>query len=234
MPDSSHARSLAHAKDEILKAAIPHVLFDGWVDSVITLAVNETGIDENLVLEAFPRGAIDLALFYHASGDCAMVKALAAADLDTLRFSEKVAYAVQARLEIADKEAVRRGLTLFALPQNATDGVSALWSTVDTIWTALGDTDDDVNWYTKRATLSGVYSATVLYWLGDESESNVDTWAFLNRRIENVMQFEKVKSAFKKSPLGPIFDGATQWIKAPNPDHKSMYPGYTGGDHSDH
>ena len=67
---------------------------------------------------------------------------------------------------------------------------------------ALGDTSEDINWYSKRASLSAVYGATVLYWLGDDSTGHEATWDFLDRRIENVMQFEKAKAAFMANPLG--------------------------------
>jgi ubiquinone biosynthesis protein COQ9 len=124
------------------------------------------------------------------------------ADLTALRFREKVTYAVRLRLELVDKEAVRRGVALFALPQHGLEGAALIWGTANVIWNALGDTSRDINWYSKRATLSAVYSATVLYWLGDSSENNADTWAFLDRRISNVMQFEKIKAGFGQNRIG--------------------------------
>ena len=130
-----------------------------------------------------------------------MVERLRAADLGGMRFRDRTAHAVRLRLELADKELVRRGMALFALPQNAATGARLIWETSDEIWTALGDTSKDYNWYTKRTTLAGVYSSTALYWLGDQSAENADTWAFLDRRIENVMQFEKVKAQVTKNPL---------------------------------
>ena len=91
---------------------------------------------------------------------------------------------------------------------HAADGAKAIWGTADRIWTALGDTSQDLNWYTKRATLSGVYGATVLYWLGDASPGNQATWEFLDRRIDGVMQFEKLKASFRENPLGKaLMDG---------------------------
>jgi hypothetical protein len=93
---------------------------------------------------------------------------------------------------------------LFALPQHGAQGAELIWGTCDAIWTAIGDTSRDINWYSKRATLSAVYGATVLYWLGDDSDGNEATWAFLDRRIENVMQFEKAKAQFNKSPIGKL------------------------------
>ena len=120
-----------------------------------------------------------------------------------LRYRDRVATAVRFRLEaVPDKELVRRGTTLFALPKHAADGARAIWGTADAIWTALGDTSRDLNWYTKRATLSAVYAATVLFWLGDDSPGHQATWEFLDRRIDDVMQIEKAKAAFRENPLG--------------------------------
>ena len=228
MTETSEMTPLQKAKEDILAAAMPHVVFDGWTNIVLNAAAREAGVDADLAREAFPRGAIDLALFYHGKGDCALMQAISEADFTGMRFSEKVAYAVKTRLKLADKEAVRRGVTLFSLPLNLGDGIKATWSTVDIIWTSLGDTSYDVNWYTKRATLSGVYSSTVLYWIGDDSAGDQATWDFLDRRIAGVMQIEKVKGRIKDTPLGKVMNQATSWIKAPDPDHKSRYPGFGG------
>ncbi|MEQ9261183.1 MAG: COQ9 family protein [Roseovarius sp.] len=182
-------------KTKLLEAAKPHVPFDGWSEATFRAAVADAGVAPALARAVCPRGAVDLALAFHEEGDKAMLARLEAEDLSALRFRDRVAAAVRFRLEaVEDRELVRRGMTLFALPHHALDGAQALWRTCDRIWTALGDSSDDVNWYTKRATLSGVYGSTVLYWLGDESEGHERTWAFLDRRIEDVMQFEKVKA----------------------------------------
>lgn len=187
--------------DKLLSAAEAHVPFDGWSPATFDAAVRDTGIDSAVARAALPRGAVDLALAYHAAGDRAMVARLADAELGDMRFRDRIAAAVRYRLEAADREMVRRGTTLFALPQHAADGARAIWGTADQIWTALGDTSDDVNWYTKRATLSGVYGATVLYWLGDDSADNAATWAFLDRRIADVMQIEKLKAKTRDNKL---------------------------------
>ena len=142
-----------------------------------------------------------------------MLKRLSETDLSEMKFRDRIAAAVRFRLEAADPELVRRGAAIFALPQNAATGSKLVWETCDKIWTVLGDQSADYNWYTKRMTLSGVYSATVLYWMGDESEDHADSWAFLDRRIENVMQFEKVKGAAMKLPFLPQILGT---IRAPN------------------
>lgn len=194
-------REQTAAADQILMAALDHVPFDGWADATLLAAAQDTGVDPALARILFPRGGLDLALAYHRRGDAEMLAALATKNLDTLRFRERVNLAVRLRLETAEREAVRRAAALMALPQNAPAAARAVWDTADAIWNALGDTSVDGNWYSKRVILSAVYSATVLFWLGDESADAADTWAFLDRRIEDVMRFEQSKAKIKASPL---------------------------------
>jgi len=192
-------------KNRLVDAALTHVAFDGWSEETLKLAASDCDIPLAEAQALFPRGAVDLALGYHQQGDDRMAEEMAASDLASMRYRDRVAHAIRLRLELADKEAVRRGTTLFALPQNAGDGAKAIWGTADRIWECLGDTSRDVNWYTKRMTLSAVYSSVVLFWLGDESEGAEATWEFLDRRIENVMQFEKTKAQLRENPLVKSF-----------------------------
>lgn len=207
-------------KGRLLQAAVMHVPFDGWSQATFDAAIADSGVDRTVAQSVCPRGAVDLALYFHAKGDAAMLARLAETDLADMKFRDRVAAAVRFRLEVVeDKETVRRGTALFALPVYAADGAKAIWGTADAIWSALGDTSEDVNWYTKRATLSGVYSATVLYWLGDTSEDHADTWAFLDRRIDDVMQIEKLKAQVNNSPVLSKLMAGPNWllshVKAP-------------------
>ncbi len=221
-------------KEQLLDAALNHVMFDGWSDATFTAAVQDSGLDMAVAKMACPRGAIDLAIAYHQRGDVLMLARYESEDLSALRYSEKITALVRFRMEaVSDKEAVRRGTTLFALPQHAGDGAKLIWGTADAIWNALGDTSRDSNWYSKRATLSAVYSATVLFWLGDTSDDHADTWAFLDRRIENVMQFEKVKAQANASPLLKPFLAGPKWalslLKAPPETPRNDLPGHLSG-----
>ena len=192
--------SYLQIKNQLLHAAMVHVPFDGWSEATFQAAVRDTGIDLTMSAAVCPRGAVDLAIAYHHRGDALMLESLQDVDFSEMRFRDRVATAVRFRLEaVGDKEAVRRATTLFALPTHAGDGAKLIWSTVDQIWSALGDSSEDVNWYTKRATLGAVYSATILYWLGDNDPDSAATWEFLDRRIDNVMQIEKLKIRVKKS-----------------------------------
>ncbi len=219
------------AMDQLLDAALLHVAFDGWSQTAFQAAVADSGVDPAIARGLCPRGALDLAVAFHVKGDDAMASALIAADLDQMRFRDRVAYAVRLRLEAApDREAVRRGATLFALPMHAAEGARLIWGTADRIWTVLGDTSQDLNWYTKRASLAGVYSATLLYWLGDDSLDNAATWEFLDRRIDDVMRVESAKAAARKNPLfRPVMAGQ-DWLasRVRAPSARSG-PGLPGG-----
>ena len=206
---------------QLLAAALPHVAFDGWSETSLRAACQDLSITRQMAALACPRGAIDLAIRFHHDGDGAMQVVLQKTDINAMKIREKITFSVRARLDaIRDKEAVRRGATLMALPQHAAEGAGLVWGTCDRIWAAIGDSSADVNWYTKRLTLSSVYSATVLYWLGDNSPNHQDTWTFLDRRIENVMQFEKFKAQVNANPLAKQLLAGPNWllskIKAPS------------------
>ena len=217
-------------KTRLLEAAKPQVPFDGWSEATLRRAAQDAGIDGAMVDAVCPRGAIDLALAAHDAVDAEMVATLEATDLGAMRFRERVACAVRLRLELVeDRELVRRGMMLFFLPHYAAESTRAIWRTADRIWTALGDTSDDVNWYTKRATLSGVYGSTLLYWLNDESEGQAETWEFLDRRIEDVMQIEKIKARTRDSRvLSALMSGPASVlsrVRAPSGIDKAGMPG---------
>ena len=197
----SKGLDVGHLRESLLSKMLGHVVFDGWSEVSLKAAMAEAGVPRDLLRVIVPRGVLDLAADYHRHGDQQMLDRLAAADLSALRFRDKIARAVRLRIEAADRELVRRGAAFFALPQNALTGSQLIWGTADAIWTALGDTSDDFNWYTKRATLAAVYSATVLYWLGDESPGHEATWAFLDRRIADVMRIEELKARTRENPL---------------------------------
>jgi len=219
-------------KAAILDAALTHVAFDGWSDETLKRAAEDANVPLAEARGLFPRGAVDLALAFHARGDAKMLAALEEVDLEGMRFSDRIAHAVRLRLEAieGDREAVRRAASLFALPQNAAAGAGAVWGTADAIWRALGDTSEDLNWYSKRATLSGVYSSTLLYWLGDETAGHEATWGFLARRIDDVMRIEKVKGQLRANPLTKGLMAGPEWlaskVRAPRRTPPADMPGH--------
>ena len=223
---------LAKARAAVVAAALPHVAFDGWSDRTLAAAVEDAGIDPGLARLAFPRGGVDLALAFHDQKDAELAADLGSADLLGLRFRDRVAYAVMRRLELlaGEREAVRRAAALFALPTHAADGARAIWRTADTIWNALGDDSHDFSWYSKRVTLSAVWSSALLYWLGDDTPGASATREFVARRIDNVMQVEGVKAKIRANPLAAALLKGPQAIldrvRAPGDSARSEMPGF--------
>lgn len=201
--------------DRLIDAALNHVIFDGMGDQAIAGGARDIGMSPALARVHLPRGGADLAAAYHRRGDAALRDRLRQTPPEG-RFRERVSQAVMQRLSLSNRELARAGATVLALPQNAALGARLIWETADAIWDGLGDRSQDVNWYSKRATLSAVYGATVLYWLGDDSADAEDTRAFLDRRIEGVMRFEKVKGRISALPgVSALAQAATGWIRRP-------------------
>lgn len=215
LPGSTHSQHDDHVdalRARILAAALPNVAFDGWTTRLMREAADAAGLTHGEMRLAFPGGILDLVDYFLADGDRRMEEALSRRDLAALKIRERITAAVRMRIEVdlAHREAARRAVTLLSLPLSGTAGPRALYRTVDTIWRAIGDRSTDFNFYTKRATLAGVYSAVTLYWFADQSEDFANTWAFLDKRIEDVMQIEKAKASLRKAgewlpdPLGLI------------------------------
>ena len=213
-------------RDALIDAALGHVPFEGMNDQALAAGARDLGLSADAARVMVPQGGAGLAAAYHRRGDQALRDWLAT-DPPQGRFRDRVTAAVWHRLDLADRELVRAGAAVLALPQNGPLGARLIWETADAIWSGLGDTSKDVNWYSKRAILSGVYAATVLFWLGDDSPGKADSRAFLDRRIEGVMRFEKMKSSARKLPgAAMLADLATGWIRAPQPRD---LPGRDGG-----
>jgi len=203
MPDEAAAEDpLEAARDRLLNAALEHVPFDGWSRRAMTAAAAETDTPPGLVRLAFPRGPLDMLLRLHRNLDREMTAQIVRKPPEG-GMTARVTAAIRLRIELGapHREAIRRGAAFLGLPTNAGEAPRVLFRTADAIWTALGDSSRDYNWYTKRLTLSGVYGATALRWLGDESEGSERSWAFLDRRIADVMRIERCKSRIRGNPL---------------------------------
>ena len=186
---------LARARAQILQAALVHVPFDGWTEATLCRAVADAGLDPSIGRRALPGGAIDLVEYFIADADRRMLGALEVLELPSMPVRERIATAVRTRLaqNLVHREAVGRAISLLALPLNGPRALKTLYRTVDAMWHAAGDRSTDYNFYSKRVLLAGVYSATVLYWLNDQSDDQANTAAFVDRRIADVMRIEKAK-----------------------------------------
>lgn len=186
----------AELKAAIVDAALLHVPFDGFTDKVLRQAGEEAGAGKETVARLFPDGPLSLVEACSTFVDEELERRLSALDLKSLKVRERIATAVLTRLDILrpQKEAARRAAAFLSLPPHLPLATKLLYQTVDVMWRAAGDTSTDFNFYTKRAILAGVWSATLLRWFNDTTEHEQATRDFLAARIENVMTFEKFKA----------------------------------------
>ncbi|OYY64631.1 COQ9 family protein [Sphingomonas sp. 28-62-11] len=188
--------------DEIRAALAPliadNAAFDGWTNEALMLAAEQAGFDQDIARLAFADGAVAMIDAWFAHVDDAMTIAVPAVALERMKVRAKITALVEARLAVVadNREALRRALAVLAMPQNIARAARLGWRTVDLIWRQAGDTATDYNHYTKRTILGAVYASTITVFINDESEDWADTRAFLARRIEGIMRFEKAKAGF--------------------------------------
>ncbi len=196
-------------KEAFLNAVLGHVPFDGWSAAAFSAGARDAHVDTDRAASLFPRGISDVAAFFGES-----VAAKLETGLEGLAEREP---SVRRRIAIG----VRSLITLFAEHREAVrrlppphNPAASLYRITDVIWRAAGDRSTDYNFYTKRGLLAGVVTTTYLYWLDDESEDFADTWAFLDRRIEDVLQIQMLRGRLEK--VGRRLSGPIEaWRKSP-------------------
>lgn len=179
-----------------------HAAFDGWSDEAVERAAADAGIDPAAAKLAFPKGATDMIDAWFATIDAEMEASFIAEELEAMPIHKRIRAAILKRLDIArpHKEALRRAIAILAMPKNVPLAGKLGWRSADAMWRLAGDTSTDINHYSKRTILGGVYGSTIMAWLDDESDGESETIAFLDRRLGNVAQFEKLKRKFRMDP----------------------------------
>jgi ubiquinone biosynthesis protein COQ9 len=190
--------------DEVRAALAPIIArnagFDGWSDAAVHAAADEAGVDRDVAKLAFKDNAIDMIDAWIDSIDMELAHRLPAEKLAAMKIRDRITALLATRLDIMapDRESLRRAMAIMAMPQNLARSAKIGWRSADRMWRLAGDTASDFNHYTKRMTLSAVYASTLSVFVNDESDNFADARAFLDRRIDNVMQFEKVKFQAKQ------------------------------------
>lgn len=194
---------LADATLDELRAALAPSLaanaaFDGWNQRALDATADGLGVDRDVARLAFADGPLAMIDAWFAHIDSAMLDGLSPEALAGMKIRARITALVEARLALLApyRDALRRALAILAMPQNLGKASKLGWRAADAIWRAAGDTATDYNHYTKRMTLGSVYAATIAVFVQDESEEWADTRAFLGRRIEGILRFEKAKAGF--------------------------------------
>ena len=192
---------LEQMRRKLALAVGENAVFDGWTPQAVDSAARQLAIDPaqaRLAMGKSQAGMIDI---YIQEVDRGLEAYFTPERLAPMKIREKIRALVWRRLEIMGpaREAIRRALAILAMPQNVPLALRISWRSADLMWRIAGDTSTDFNHYTKRMTLGAVYGSTLLAWLDDDSEGWTDTAAFLDRRIDDVMKFEKFKAQWRGS-----------------------------------
>ena len=187
-------------RDRIIECCLPEMGTRGWRWSVVEAAAQSCGVADGTARSLFPNGLVDVVAHFSDYTDRAMLTALKKIPYDALRTRERIRAAVLERLHILEshKEAVRHAMGFWALPPHVIQGQRVLWRTADKIWNWAGDTATDYSRQTKRASLCSILLGTNMVWVTDESERHMVTEAFLDRRLENVMEIGRAIGTMKK------------------------------------
>jgi ubiquinone biosynthesis protein COQ9 len=190
-------------RERLIQAILPDVPFDGWSMRALRSAARRIDIPFEEATALFPRGAPDMVAAFSHWIDRQMLQRLETALLQTpddepLGLSRRVALAIHLRFEVMLpwREAVRRGLSVLALPHNAPLGLRLLYDSVDAIWEGVGDHPTDFSYYTKRASLAAILAAATLYWLEDRSPNFEDTDGFVERRLDDLYRLTGIRRRF--------------------------------------
>lgn len=196
-----------------MEAALNEAAFDGFSAMSLKTAAGRVGYDSDMIAAAFPGGVGDLIALWSSKADDAAHQALTAPDARAGRIRERVALGITARLDYLEpnKEAARRAAGVLALPPYAALGAALTWRSADTIWRALGDQSTDFNFYSKRTILTGVLTSTMARWFSDDDPDYAATREFLDRRIDNVMQIEKIKAKVRVPDPAEIVSGVAKF-----------------------
>ena len=203
-PDSAEIDPDAGLRDRLADEFMAEAAFDGWTRAALAASGRALDLPAGEAERLFPGGPLQALAYVSERADRRTVEDMEKEGIAALKIRDRITRAVRIRLErhIGPREAARRALSMLSLPLNAGLALKLLYKTVDAMLYAAGDTSTDFNFYTKRATLAGVYSSTLLYWLNDRSPGAEATQAFLDRRIDDVMKFEKLKGQVR-SWTGP-------------------------------
>lgn len=192
---------LERLRRELALAVGENAVFDGWTRAAVDSAAGQLGVDPVQARLAVPKSQVGMIDLYIQEVDRALEAYFTPERIEGLKIREKIRVLVWHRLQVMGpaREAVRRALGILAMPQNLPSALGIGWRTADLMWRLAGDTSSDFNHYTKRLTLSAVYGSTLVVWLDDKSEGWAETAAFLDRRIDDVMKFERFKAEWRGS-----------------------------------
>lgn len=187
-------------RDRLVLASLAQVPFEGWSPRALREAAKDLQLDPTISERLFPGGPLEAIDHFTDLADRRLLEAASEADLAAMSRTERIRWLIRQRIEawVGHRESVRRAVTFLTMPTHGHIAARSGWRTADAIWYASGDAATDFSYYTKRATVAAVYTATLLYWLQDDSEDSADSWAFLDRRLADALKVTRLRTKVEK------------------------------------
>ena len=192
---NNQSADLNEIRDQLIWATLPHAAFDGWSNKALAIAASELGFDPTIPERVFASGGVDAVAYFVRMADRLMGEDASKLNMSNLGDRARLHAVIKVRLDrwAEHREAIRRAVGVLAMPTNVLLATTLTWGTADAIWSATGKRSHDISWYTRRASLSAVFAATMMMWLDDQSEGCEETYAFLNRRLDEVTEVIKLR-----------------------------------------
>ena len=193
---------------DLVRAMLTHVPFDGWTWEAMEQGAIDIGFEKKktsslrikIFKDLFKNGPIDFIDVFSEIIDLEVKENYNLIEFKPERVPEKIKKIIMIRLNLCQryKEAVRSSISLTAIPVNARASLKILYRTCNSIWRIAGDKSTDFSFYTRRISLAAVYTSTLLFWLNDNSNNNIETEFFLERRLKDISKISSLKK--------PIYD----------------------------
>tara|TARA_B100001939_G_scaffold192599_1_gene165589 strand:+ start:206 stop:934 length:729 start_codon:yes stop_codon:yes gene_type:complete len=193
---------------DLIRAMLTHVPFDGWTWESMEQGAKDIGFEKKktpsirikIFKSLFKNGSIDFIDIFSEMIDLEVKEKYELIESKPTRIPEKIKKIIMIRLNLCVKyrEAVRSSISLTAIPKNTKTSFNILYRTCNSIWRMAGDKSTDFSFYTRRMSLAAIYTSTLLFWLNDKSNDNVETEFFLDRRLNDISKISSIKKPFSE------------------------------------
>lgn len=201
-------------KKLVLDKFIDNVSFDGWSQKNLDNSIQALDLQENYRILLFPDGIVGLTDYFVAENNKAFNNSINAEEIQKLRFTDKVIYLIHARINhyhkvLGGAEGFKNFIS-YCSSHNILNSIGNILKSADEIWYRVGDKSTDFSYYTKRASLSFIYTTAALYSIDDNSLNLEETNNFIKARVAELLKFNKLKQKVKelssKLPSFGLFD----------------------------
>jgi ubiquinone biosynthesis protein COQ9 len=185
-------------KQKIISKFIELLQFEGWSNNTLEKAAKECGFDSGYLSIIYPGGISEFTNEFITECNDAALKVALDDNFAKLRTTQKVEEIIYRRIGtyhnvLGSIDNVRKFVGYCGNPVNVPGSLRNIYSFSSDVWYLLGDKSTDFNYYTKRISLSAIYTKCMLYSLSDKSDNLTQTKKYIQKSIDGLMKINKLK-----------------------------------------